>query len=48
MISSSGCEDLYLKVFLGCRVSSVSVSSPSGSGEALEIVVSSNVSELAT
>ncbi|MCI68366.1 hypothetical protein A2U01_0089627, partial [Trifolium medium] len=32
---SSGCEDLYLKVLLGCSVSSVSISSPSDSGDAL-------------
>ncbi|MCI46428.1 hypothetical protein A2U01_0067668, partial [Trifolium medium] len=45
---SSGCEDLYLKVFLGCKVSSTSASSPSDSGEVSEAVVSSNVSELTT
>ncbi|MCI56061.1 hypothetical protein A2U01_0077312, partial [Trifolium medium] len=46
MISSSRCEDLYLKVFLGCRVSSASAFSPSGSGDASEVVVSSDVLEL--
>ncbi|MCI85423.1 hypothetical protein A2U01_0106702, partial [Trifolium medium] len=32
----------------GCRVSSASASSPSGSGEASEVLVSSDVSELTT